>query len=256
MHWFDVDALEPREFGGPKWIQSSHSWNHLAQVTAGDLVFCYQSDKMAFLGMTVAATPSYEKSEIQLGPQKVAFSRPLRFNEIRDMKMGAFVQGKRSGTFHPVEERFIVPLIEMILKQNPESRESITGITRLEGLGLGQGIHDYELVDIILDPIRREIVHEVLVRNAKWVLEAKERYGYACMIPGCDFELIKEDGEQYIEVHHIVPMFDGGKDELMNLSVLCPNHHREIHYATVERRKELTARVRREQTRRLMAADD
>ena len=167
--------------------------------------------------------------------------------------MGAFVQGKRSGTFHPIEYRFVVPLIEIVLKQNPESRESITGMTRLEGLGLGQGIHDDEIVDIILDPIRREIVREVLVRNAKWVLEAKERYGYACMTPGCDFELIKEDGEQYIEVHHIVPMFDGGKDEPMNLSVLCPNHHREIHYAAFGRRKELTTLVRREQARRLAA---
>ena len=65
---------------------------------------------------------------------------------------------------------------------------------------------------------------------------------------------MKEDGELYIEVHHIVAMFEGGSpNDKLNLSVLCPNHHREVHYAKKVRRAELTALIRREQARRLSA---
>ena len=32
-----------------------------------------------------------------------------------------------------------------------------------------------------------------------------------------------------IDVHHIVPVEDGGTNDLENLMVVCPNHHREYH---------------------------
>ena len=37
-----------------------------------------------------------------------------------------------------------------------------------------------------------------------------------CMI--CDFDIT-------IAVHHIIPKREGGKDEISNLAILCPNHH-------------------------------
>jgi Predicted restriction endonuclease len=33
----------------------------------------------------------------------------------------------------------------------------------------------------------------------------------------------------FLEVHHIVPLYDGGADTLDNCAALCPNCHRAIH---------------------------
>lgn len=34
----------------------------------------------------------------------------------------------------------------------------------------------------------------------------------------------------FLEVHHIVPAYKGGKDKLDNILMVCPNCHRELHY--------------------------
>ncbi len=38
-------------------------------------------------------------------------------------------------------------------------------------------------------------------------------------------------GEPYLEAHHIISLADGGKDTIENVIALCPNCHREMHYA-------------------------
>lgn len=84
--------------------------------------------------------------------------------------------------------------------------------------------HELALSDLIRDPIRREMFIEAYERRASWARLARRLYGYDCMVVGCDFALLKDDGEQYIEVHHITPMFEGGSpNDKHNLSVLCPN---------------------------------
>lgn len=45
-------------------------------------------------------------------------------------------------------------------------------------------------------------------------------YGEKCEI--CDYTLS-------VDVHHLIPRSRGGNDNKENLSVLCPNHHREVH---------------------------
>ena len=37
-----------------------------------------------------------------------------------------------------------------------------------------------------------------------------------------------------VDAHHIVPVSENGTDDDWNLLVLCANHHRQLHYATVE----------------------
>lgn len=38
------------------------------------------------------------------------------------------------------------------------------------------------------------------------------------------------DGSPYLEVHHVVPLANGGEDAIENAIALCPNCHREKHY--------------------------
>jgi hypothetical protein len=40
----------------------------------------------------------------------------------------------------------------------------------------------------------------------------------------------KVDGSPYLEVHHKIPLADGGDDTVENAEALCPNCHREKHY--------------------------
>lgn len=40
----------------------------------------------------------------------------------------------------------------------------------------------------------------------------------------------KVSGEPYLEVHHTIPLADGGPDTLDNVVALCPNCHRKRHY--------------------------
>jgi len=40
----------------------------------------------------------------------------------------------------------------------------------------------------------------------------------------------KKTGEPYLEIHHIVPLSQGGSDTIDNVIALCPNCHRKRHY--------------------------
>lgn len=40
----------------------------------------------------------------------------------------------------------------------------------------------------------------------------------------------RSDGSKYLEVHHKVPLAEGGEDTLENAIALCPNCHRKAHY--------------------------
>ena len=60
----------------------------------------------------------------------------------------------------------------------------------------------------------------------------KRRSNYSCEMPDCNYmAFTKETGEKYIEIHHIIPLSEGGEDSISNTVSLCPNCHRELHYA-------------------------
>lgn len=39
------------------------------------------------------------------------------------------------------------------------------------------------------------------------------------------------DGQPFLEVHHVVPLSEGGPDTLSNVIAVCPNCHRRAHYS-------------------------
>lgn len=78
---------------------------------------------------------------------------------------------------------------------------------------------------------KREYTHETFARNRGWVKQAKETFGYHCLHPDCKNSFLKPDGKPYIEVHHIIPLFQYGEDGIWNLTVLCAHHHRMAHFA-------------------------
>lgn len=45
------------------------------------------------------------------------------------------------------------------------------------------------------------------------------------------------DGTPYLEIHHIIPLADGGEDTVRNAIALCPNCHRNVHHGKDRERR-------------------
>lgn len=76
-------------------------------------------------------------------------------------------------------------------------------------------------------------VIETFERNRKAVRQLKKLY-QTCQVTGDRFVFTKANGEPYLEVHHLVPLGEGGSDHPSNLVVLSAHIHRMLHYADVE----------------------
>lgn len=69
--------------------------------------------------------------------------------------------------------------------------------------------------------------------------KALKLHSYKCLVDENHETFIKENGEKYLEAHHLVPMskqdyFDVNIDKIANIIPLCPNCHRKIHYGKTE----------------------
>jgi 5-methylcytosine-specific restriction protein A len=60
-----------------------------------------------------------------------------------------------------------------------------------------------------------------------WVLNSANGICEACSQPA-PFE--RTDGSAYLEVHHLLPLSEGGEDTTRNSLAVCPNCHRQLHY--------------------------
>ncbi|WP_175852466.1 EVE domain-containing protein [Burkholderia cepacia] len=71
----------------------------------------------------------------------------------------------------------------------------------------------------------------IFERNALVVAIARARATNECEAPGCSYTLFEDqNGNPYCEVHHIVPLSEGGVDTIENVVCLCPTHHKEAHF--------------------------
>ena len=77
-------------------------------------------------------------------------------------------------------------------------------------------------------------IREIFARDRGWVKQAKEKLGVYCLHPNCNNTFSKQDGAPYIEVHHIVPLCEGGEDAVWNLAVVCAHHHKMAHFASID----------------------
>lgn len=96
-----------------------------------------------------------------------------------------------------------------------------------------------------VSPLRvRAIVSQTIRRDTRLVRALNELCAFQCQFPGCGTRIPKRDGGFYIEVAHIEPVHQGGRTVLGNLLVLCPNHHKELDYGSLEIVEQTTERVR------------
>ncbi len=79
-------------------------------------------------------------------------------------------------------------------------------------------------------PRRRLLTAPDYDRDPLVVAIARKRAGHRCEVQNCahpPFET--QEKVPYIEVHHIIPLADGGPDTIENVACLCAGHHREVH---------------------------
>lgn len=81
----------------------------------------------------------------------------------------------------------------------------------------------------ILDHQHKEIAKDVIIRYQKIVEHIKQTRGRKCQI--CQYSFIMDNGNEYCEAHHIQYLSKNGSQSSDNVVLLCPNHHRMIHYA-------------------------
>lgn len=128
----------------------------------------------------------------------------------------------------------------------------------------GMDPEDMEYQAAIASPKARKDGAEYVVtsfrRDAGIAAKAIEESGFKCQINNEHETFISgSSGKPYVEVHHLIPMafsndFEYSLDNPVNLVVMCPNCHREIHYGTRESKKILIKRLYSERSLDLESA--
>jgi len=86
--------------------------------------------------------------------------------------------------------------------------------------------------------------HTVFLRSAAvraWVLKTADG---VCELCRRNAPFLDSHGDPFLEVHHVVPLGDGGPDSPNNAVAICPNCHRRCHYAQDASKARETLHVR------------
>ena len=103
---------------------------------------------------------------------------------------------------------------------------------RLEDLSLDELLAKYRArsAQRSVRPTRRVLDAYGYDRDPLVITIARKRAVHRCELHDCAHPTFEtSEGVSYTEVHHIVPLAEGGQDTLDNVACLCPAHHREVH---------------------------
>lgn len=78
---------------------------------------------------------------------------------------------------------------------------------------------------------KRKIIVNEIIRNVKVANKLKKIYNSKCQI--CGFTFKKKNGENYSEIHHVIPLGENGSDSINNMVVICSNCHSQVTYADI-----------------------
>lgn len=90
-----------------------------------------------------------------------------------------------------------------------------------------------ELIESGRQPETVERIFRIKKRNNRLVRNLKQLYNGHCQITGKQYTFVKQNGEYYSEVHHLIPLGENGSDSYANAIVVSPLIHRMLHYADV-----------------------
>ena len=148
----------------------------------------------------------------------------------RGEPLGRSFQGKAAVRRITEQDHQILTRVARGLPLEPRAR--ILPEERLEALII---LDDEESVRNLVREEQPGIVREraeylygpVVRRNGQLVHELRQFYSGRCQI--CQWNPLQRYGKYLSEGHHIHWLSRGGEDEVNNMLLLCPNHHRAVH---------------------------
>ena len=159
-----------------------------------------------------------------IDPQKIEESvgRVLKTYQLKEVQAESYLYGmakeyikRRESLSEPIPESNYNEELE---KEIEKSRKS-TAAQRLERL-----LHAPKKPKIIF------VLSKAYQRNPDVIVEVLNNAKGVCDNCGCKAPFIKaKDGLPYLEVHHRIPLANGGDDTVDNAIALCPNCHRKAH---------------------------
>jgi hypothetical protein len=128
-------------------------------------------------------------------------------------------------------------IIDLPTADSDELEKRVAALLNVPNLEKPEGVNH---------PERREqklSVHERDPKVKAWIIKNANGKCECCGVDG----FIKEDGNIFLEVHHLRLLAENGSDTLQNAVALCANCHRKLHYAKnkEEMRKGLIKKIDR-----------
>ncbi|RWX52748.1 HNH endonuclease [Photobacterium chitinilyticum] len=170
---------------------------------------------------------SLEGSFVRLALVATINTEKLHLYTLRkfDLKTGPQKAKKLNGKLlEYIESFFSKPkLIDVFAKESDDAISKSIKLNRSSRLK--------RLEKANLKPKLVPVTSYVYERNPDVVAEALYRADGICeRCSGAAPFYRKSNNSPYLEVHHIVPLSNGGEDSLSNVLALCPNCHRELHF--------------------------
>lgn len=125
----------------------------------------------------------------------------------------------------------------------------VTPFIELDDYKNGNEIIELEKMDFSAEDIAKSNEKELIKRSQKLKNHVLKRNGYTCEInPSHKTFVSNRTKKNYMETHHIVPLsaqcfYKCKLDSVANISCLCPNCHRIIHYGTWHEKKPLLKKL-------------
>ena len=82
-----------------------------------------------------------------------------------------------------------------------------------------------------VSPGSRSVLRKEFERSAAVIESALSRANGVCEVCLKNGPFKCLDGKYFLEVHHVIPLSDGGEDTLYNVAAVCPNCHRACHFS-------------------------
>jgi 5-methylcytosine-specific restriction protein A len=191
-------------------------------------------------------------SNISLAKQDPHELRITIGREVGDLKENPEVDSKGGNRFKRI-------LIHNPILSEADWLSAASSIGKIEGYGPTADIAQLDRVVANLrgqslenpsgsiHPKQSSVMTSVFLRDPlvkAWVLNNSNGICEACSQPA---PFVREDGSQYLEVHHLLPLSEGGEDTTRNALAVCPNCHRRLHYGADKSTliKELRQRINR-----------
>jgi 5-methylcytosine-specific restriction endonuclease McrA len=102
----------------------------------------------------------------------------------------------------------------------------------LETLDLSQLLAKYTVQRNagVARPSTRVLSARAYERDPLVIAIGRKRANHRCEVKDCEHPSFETpQGLRYTEVHHIIPLAEGGDDTIENVACLCAAHHREVH---------------------------